>query len=86
MPNTNELNSVFSMAVEQQLKTIKLPRAGTQECQNNPPTPPPQPIALALKSLAAFIFKYVLSDLYIENRRGSVNRLGSTMTVMFGNV
>lgn len=47
-----QLNSVFSMAVEQQLNTMLLPRAAA-ECQNTP-----QPIALAVnKSLAVFIFK-----------------------------
>ena len=36
------------------------------------PPPPLHPTALAVnKSLAVFMLKYVLSDLYRENRRGS---------------
>ena len=50
------------------------------------PGPPIIALAVVNKSLAVFISKYVLSGLYRENCRGSVCRLGSRMTVMFGNV
>ena len=65
-----QLNLVFSVAVEQQLKAMLLPRTSAER-QNTPP-PPLHPTALAVnKSLAVFMLKYVLSDLYRENRRGS---------------
>ena len=61
MPNTNELNSVFSMAVEQQLKAmLNCQEQALENVRITSSPPPPHPIALALKSLAAFIFKYVL--------------------------
>ena len=64
-----QLNLVFSVAVEQQLKAMLLPRTSAE--RQNPP-PPLHPTALAVnKSLAVFMLKYVLSDLYRENRRGS---------------
>ena len=63
-----QLNLVF--------KAMLLPRASAER-QNTP-----HPTALAVnKSLAVFISKYVLSDCYKENCRGSVNRLGSKMPV-----
>ena len=50
-----QLNLVFNMTVEQQLKAMLLPRASTER-QNTP-----HPIALAVnKSLATFVSKYVL--------------------------
>ena len=50
-----QLNLVFSMAVEQQLKAMLLPRA-IAERQNTP-----HPTALEVnKSLAVFVSKYVL--------------------------
>ena len=79
-----QINLVFSMAVEQQLKAM----LNCQEQAQNVRIPGPLIIALAVvnKSLAVFISKYVLSGLYRENCRGSVCRLGSRMPVMFGNV
>lgn len=79
-----QINLVFSMAVEQQLKAMLLPRAAAQNVRI--PGPPIIALAVVNKSLAVFITKYVLSGLYRENCRGSVCRLGSRMPVMFGNV
>lgn len=50
-----QLNLVFSMAAEQQLKAMLLPRTSTERQST------PHPIALAvIKSLPVFISKYVL--------------------------